>query len=185
MDEMNTTTTQQEENTTTATSTETKNEEKFVSKELYDAKISELNKARKKAEEALRNKMTESERATMEAEEREREFSEMKKQLDRMNKEKIFLSQGYDAETSSAMAESIINGDMDTFVQLNKKWLDEQKAAYQKQLEEEITKNTPASRSGSTASASEETEGEKLAKSLAKQRSEFAENSRKVVEYYK
>ena len=108
---------------------------KFVSKELFDRKVSELNKKRKAAEEALQARMSEEEKAEAERQEQKAAFEEMQKELSRLKNERVFLSHGYDEETSAKLAEAFASGDVTAFTDASSAWMNNKISEMQEKID--------------------------------------------------
>lgn len=120
----------------------------FVSKELFDRKVSELNKKRKSAEEALQARLTEEEKAESARKEQEEAFSNMQKELEKLKNEKVFLSNGFDAETASMLAEQFASRDIEAFIATCKEKYESKISDLEKEIERLNSGRVPPVHSG-------------------------------------
>lgn len=115
------TSTQQTAQQTAPATTEIKpaaqSEEKTVSKELYDKKISELVKENKKLKSDLQGKMTDDERRAAEQTERDAELQAMKNELAALKTESALTAAGISVDNAKTLSEAIIGGDASAIVE--------------------------------------------------------------------
>ena len=161
--------------------------EKMISKAQYDAKVKELNDARKKAEEALKSKMTDEEKAAAILAERDREFETVKKELDLMKYEKQFLANGYDAEVSASLANALSEGDIPEFLKIHNEWVKKGQEDFKKTLKTEIDNRTPAIKTNSETPKENKKEEPVITfeKAFAASTKTNMERANKILERYK
>ena len=145
----------------------------WVKKDLFDKKASELAAANKK----LGEKMTDEEKAK---EEREKELTDLRTQLETLQKEKTisefkanFIGLGYSDELAADSAKAQFEGDTVKVFANYKKFLEEHDSALKKKLLD----NTPGMPGG--GGGADETDDIRIAKQLAKEQAggaSFSEN---------
>lgn len=103
------------ENTQTAEGT-TAPAEKVVSKELFDKKISEMNKENKRLKAELAAKMTDDEKAAAEQNETRQELKEARNELARLKTENALTAAGISPEISEKLAKAIVESEAGSIV---------------------------------------------------------------------
>ncbi|MBQ8766541.1 MAG: hypothetical protein IJZ16_07030 [Clostridia bacterium] len=122
---------------------------KFVSKELYDRAASETANYKKQ----LRANMTEAEqKALADAEEKkamQEELAKLKAEKAIAENSKGLVALGYDEKTATEVATAFMNGDFNTVIQAQAKFVDAQKKA----VVADAVKNTPTPPTGNNDNA--------------------------------
>lgn len=90
--------------------------EKTVSKELFDKKISEMNKENKRLKAELAAKMTDDEKATAEQNEMLQELKEARNELARLKIESALSTAGVSAEISQNLSKAIVENESESIV---------------------------------------------------------------------
>ena len=91
--------------------------EKVVSKDLFDRKVSELNKKNKELEAQLRAKMTDDERKAAETSEKEAELQSIKNELAALKTESALTAAGIKSDIAKELSAAIISADVSAIVE--------------------------------------------------------------------
>lgn len=91
--------------------------EKVVPKDLFDRKMSELNKRNKELEAQLMAKMTDDERKAAETSERDAELQAMKNELAALKTESAFTAAGIKPDHAKQLSAAIVGGDVSAIVE--------------------------------------------------------------------
>ncbi|MBR1749982.1 MAG: hypothetical protein IJ740_18930 [Ruminococcus sp.] len=117
------------------------------------ASLTKANAEAAKYKQELRDKQTDDEKAAAAQEEQLKTLieqnNELKKTLDLSEKKAKLISSGYDEELAASTAKAMIDGDMDTVISNQSKYLDTQKAA----IKADLMKNTPRPAQGNDGAA--------------------------------
>lgn len=174
----NTTTTATEQQQTAATPTEkaptaegtTAPAEKTVSKDLFDRKISEMNKENKLLKEKLAAKMTDDEKAAAEQNETLQELKEARNELARLKTENALTAAGISSEISQKLAKAIVENESEIIITAIKDALTANSKETEARVRREILeKGSPSGVNVSGGSTAEKPDaGMELVKSIAK-----------------
>ncbi|GEM_PF-7086171 len=174
----NTATTANEQQQTAAASTENAGAaegaaapaEKVVSKELFDKKISEMNKENKRLKAELAAKMTDDEKAAAEQSETLQELKEARNELARLKTESALTAAGISAEISQKLSKAIIENESEIIVSVIKDALTANAKDTEARVRREILeKGSPSGVNVSGGSTAEKPDaGMELVKSIAK-----------------
>lgn len=158
-------------------------EGKSVSKELFDKKVSELNKQKKALEDQLKARMTDDEKAAAAAKEQAEQFAAAQKELSTLKREKEFIAKGIDPATANVMAQALSDGDMDAFVKAQAEYLEKQQKAIEENIKKTLMGAVPAAKAGATPAAKPET-GLTAAQKIAKQHADTRARTNEVLKNY-
>ena len=158
-------------------------EGKSISKELYDKKVSELNKQKKALEEQLHARMTDDEKAAAAAKEQAEQFAAAQKELSTLKREKEFIAKGIDPATANMMAQALSDGDMDTFVKAQAEYLEKQQKAIEENIKKTLMGAVPAAKAGEASAVTPET-GLSAAQKIAKQHADTRARADEVRKTY-
>lgn len=172
----NTTTTETEQQTTSPTENNQAAEgttapaEKTVSKELFDKKISEMNKENKRLKAELAAKMTDDEKAAAEQNETQQELKEVRNELAQLKTERALAAAGISAEISQKLAKAIVENESESIVTVIKDALTANSKETEARVRREILeKGSPSGVNVSGGSTAEKPDaGMELVKSIAK-----------------
>lgn len=158
-------------------------ESKSVSKELFDKKVSELNKQKKVLEDQLKARMTDDEKAAAAAKEQAEQFAAAQKELAALKREKEFIAKGIDPATANVMAQALSDGDMDAFVKDQAEYLEKQQKAIEENIKKTLMGAVPAAKAGETPAATPET-GLTAAQKIAKQHADARARAEEIRKTY-
>lgn len=150
-----------------------------VPKETFDKTASEVSKLKKQ----LKEKMSEEERLSEEQKQREEDMQKLQKENAILKTKEKFLSNGYDGETASKLAEAFGNGDMDAFSEINATYLQKREDSLKAAVKEELLNKTPGIAGGAGGSG-EEDSGVEFASELGKAAAKSNEITAKVFQNY-
>ncbi len=144
--------------------------EKVVSKELFDKKISEMNKENKRLKAELAAKMTDDEKAAAEQSETLQELKEARDELARLKTESALTAAGISAEISQKLSKAIIENESESIVSVIKDALTANAKDTEARVRREILeKGSPSGVNVSGGSTAEKPDaGIELVKSIAK-----------------
>lgn len=144
--------------------------EKVVPKDLFDKKISEMNKENKRLKAELAAKMTDDEKAAAEQNETLQELKEARNELARLKTESALTAAGISAEISQKLAKAIVENESESIVTVIKDALTANAKDTEARVRREILeKGSPGGVNVSGSSTAEKLdEGMELVKSIAK-----------------
>lgn len=127
--------------------------EKVISKDLFDRKVSELNKKNKELEAQLKAKMTDDERKAAETSEKDAQFQELKNELTALKTESALTAAGIKPDIAKDLSTAIVSADASAIVEAVKSAMSvmekEVSAKTAKELLEKSSPNVQAAGSGS------------------------------------
>lgn len=158
-------------------------EPKSVPKEMFDKKVSELNKQKKALEDQLKARMTDDEKVAAAAKEQAEQFAAAQKELSTLKREKEFIAKGIDPATANMMAQALSDGDMDTFVKAQAEYLEKQQKAIEENIKKTLMGAVPAAKAGEASAVTPET-GLSAAQKIAKQHADTRARADEVRKTY-